>query len=421
MIAVTLAVGRGLGRGFRGDGSFEPSTVSDHNLIFSSSTKPPDSIKGRMIYQTKLLEIISGRRRGILAASMRAVLWALTPVYRFAVERRNKRFENDPHAITKVDVPVIAIGNLTTGGTGKTPLVIWLCQQIRKRDRRVAIISRGYGAEAGAGQAIKPNDEAMELGQRLPDVPHLQNPDRVASANIAIDELETQCIVMDDGFQHRRLHRDLDIVVIDATNPFGYGYLLPRGLLREPIKNVSRADGVVISRCDQVSEADLSQIESVVRAQAANGANEADLPIARTKVHPATWLQFDGQQKTLSSMQTTAANTLNSEPNLTKVFVCCAIGNPDSFLETVSSVGVSVVGHKFLPDHHLYDRQDIDSIAASARTAGADAIVCTHKDLVKIGVNQFQGLPIYALVAEIVFLEGEQQFLKEIEMAIGAG
>ena len=174
-------------------------------------------------------------------------MWALTPIYRFAIDRRNNRFENDSDAITKVDVPVISIGNLTTGGTGKTPLVIWLCRQIRQRNRRVAIISRGYGAETSDRKTVKPNDEAMELGQRLPDVPHLQNPDRIASATIAIEELETQFIVMDDGFQHRHLHRDLDIVVVDATEPFGYGYLLPRGLLREPVKSLSRAS----CRCDQ--------------------------------------------------------------------------------------------------------------------------------------------------------------------------
>ena len=341
-------------------------------------------------------------------------MWALTPLYWFAIGRRNKRFETDPDAIISVDVPVISIGNLTTGGTGKTPLVIWVCRQIRQRDRRVAIISRGYGAETSDRHATKPNDEAMELGHRLPDVPHLQNPDRVASASIAIDELETQCIVMDDGFQHRRLHRDLDIVVIDATLPFGYGYLLPRGLLREPIKNIRRADCVVISRCDQVSQDELNQIESAIRTHGPL------IPIAKTKVQPANWLQFDGQQKSLSEIQPTSKNSTTSEANRKNVFVCCAIGNPDSFLKTVSSVGVTIVGHEFLPDHHLYDRQDISSIAASAKAADADAIVCTHKDLVKIGVNQFQGVPIYALVAEIVFLEGQQQFLNAID-AVGVG
>ena len=369
-------------------------------------------LKYRMINQTKLLEIISGRQQGIFAASMRVVLWSLTPLYRLGVDRRNKRFRDDPNAVTKVDVPVISIGNLTTGGTGKTPLVIWLCRHIRRRNHRVAIVSRGYGAETGDGHTVKPNDEAMELGQRLPDVPHLQNPNRVASATIAIDELETQCIVMDDGFQHRKLNRDLDIVVIDATQPFGYGYLLPRGLLREPVKNIARADCVVISRCDQVTQQVLNQIESKIRTHSIH------LPIAKTKVQPAMWLQFDGQQKSLAEMHLSEESSSSSNACCMKAFVCCAIGNPESFLKTVASVGVAVVGHRFLPDHHLYDRQDIHSIAEAAKAAGAKAIVCTHKDLVKIGVNQFQGVPIYALVAEIVFLEGEQQLVDAIDAVI---
>lgn len=360
-----------------------------------------------MFNQTTLLEIISGRRQGIGAALTRVLLWALTPIYRFGVYRRNRRFDTDKIAVSKVDVPVISIGNLTTGGTGKTPLVIWLCRQIRHLDRRVAIVSRGYGARKNADRTAKLNDEAMELGQRLPDVPHLQDPNRVHSASIAIEELETEAIVMDDGFQHRALGRDLDIVVVDATAPFGFGNLLPLGLLREPVKNISRADFVVLSRCDQVSQEEISRTQAQIKRYCPN------LPIAKTKVQPATWMQYDGQERDLSDFaQSTTTDS-------TSVFVCCAIGNPDSFLETVSSTGVTVVGHTFYPDHHLYSRADIEVIAAAAAQSGASAIVCTHKDLVKIGVNQFKGLPIYALVAEIIFSEGEPELLAALKSALG--
>ena len=361
-----------------------------------------------MINQTKLLEIIRGRRQGIGAAIARPLLWALTPIYRLGVHRRNRRFDTNKIAVSKVDVPVISIGNLTTGGTGKTPLVIWLCRQIQHLDRRVAIISRGYGAVKNRDRTSKPNDEAMELGQRLPDVPHLQNPNRVGSARIAIEELETETLVMDDGFQHRALARDLDIVVVDATEPFGFGYLLPRGLLREPVKNIARADFVVLSRCDQVSDGEASRIETELRRCRSN------LPIAKTKVQPATWMQYDGQEKELSEFGLSAAEATGA----TNVFVCCAIGNPDSFLNTVRSTDATVVGHTFFPDHHLYSRSDIEKIAEAAIEAGAAAIVCTHKDLVKIGVNQFKGVPIYALVAEIVFLQGETELLAAVESAL---
>lgn len=367
-----------------------------------------------MIDPIKLLEIISGQRNGFLPSLTRAVAWMLVPAYRFVVSRRNRRFDANADSISKVEVPVISIGNLTTGGTGKTPLVIWVCWQIRAADRRVAIVSRGYGAKREGDRAGKPNDEAMELGQRLPDVPHLQHPQRVRSARIAVQELETQCIVMDDGFQHRHLGRDLDIVVIDATEPFGYGYLLPRGLLREPVKNIVRADFVVISRCDQVSADRLHQIEAVIKD------HRIDLPIAKTKVAPATWRQFDGQQKSLPEFSTEPPESKNRTDTRSKkkVFVCCAIGNPDSFLKTVSATGVDVVGQKFLPDHHLYDRQDIESIMAAALASGATAVVCTHKDLVKIGVNEFKGVPIHALIAEVVFIQGEQALKTAIESTI---
>ena len=362
-----------------------------------------------MINPKTLLEIISGRRQGIGPAITRALLWGLTPLYRFGVHRRNRGFDTGKIAVSKVDVPVISIGNLTTGGTGKTPLVIWLCRQIRQLDRRVAIVSRGYGADKNSDRTSKPNDEALELGQRLPDVPHLQDPNRVDAAKIAIQELQTEAIVMDDGFQHRALARDLDIVVVDATAPFGFGHLLPRGLLREPVRNISRADFVVLSRCGQVSQEELD------RTQAAIQRHRPNLPIAKTKVQPTTWMQYDGQQKSLADLKPSSTTAGDAA----KVFVCCAIGNPNSFVETVSATGVTVAGEMFFPDHHLYNRADIAAIGEAAVQSGAEAIVCTHKDLVKIGINQFQTTPIYALVAEIVFLEGEPELMAAVKSALG--
>ena len=158
---------------------------------------------------------------------LRLLLHAAEVPYALVVGWRNRRFDRHPERVFRVAVPVISVGNLTTGGTGKTPLVEWLARWFRAAGVRVTLISRGYAAEKGAR-----NDEAMELEQRLPDVPHLQNPDRVQAARIAVEELDCQLIILDDAFQHRAIARDLDIVLIDATEPFGYGHLLPRGLLR---------------------------------------------------------------------------------------------------------------------------------------------------------------------------------------------
>ncbi|MDP1563183.1 MAG: tetraacyldisaccharide 4'-kinase, partial [Pirellulaceae bacterium] len=152
------------------------------------------------------LPVISGQDGSVKAAGQRFVLYLLSGVYRLGLAIKNRRW-NKPTQIKRVAVPVISVGNLTTGGTGKTPMVQWLCRYLRDRDLRVALLSRGYGSVNDG-----PNDEALELELSLPDVPHLQDADRVRMAEVAIEELETQCLVLDDGFQHRRLHRDLDVV-----------------------------------------------------------------------------------------------------------------------------------------------------------------------------------------------------------------
>ena len=149
-------------------------------------------------------------------------------------------------ATHRAAVPVISVGNITLGGTGKTPMVEWIARWYRRRGVRVALISRGYGHAGGI------NDEGLVLEENLPDVPHLQDPDRVALAEIAVDELESELIVLDDGFQHRRLARDLDLVMLDALDPFGLGRLFPRGLLREPVRSLRRASAVILSRADLI-------------------------------------------------------------------------------------------------------------------------------------------------------------------------
>src|SRR5947209_3482800 len=171
---------------------------------------------------------------------------------------RNVLFDRGWARSHRAAVPVISVGNLTVGGTGKTPCVEYVARFFRRMELSVAILSRGYGAEHG------PNDEALVLEENLPDVPHLQGADRVTLARTAVEELESEVLVLDDGFQHRRLARDLDIVLIDATNPWGHGYLLPRGLLRESPRGLKRAGVVMLTRCDQVSGDEVKRIRERV-------------------------------------------------------------------------------------------------------------------------------------------------------------
>src|SRR5262249_31189823 len=154
-------------------------------------------------------------------------LCALSVPYGWAVGVRNWLYTRGWKHVARAGVPVVSVGNLTLGGTGKTPCVEYIARFYRDRDVRVAILSRGHRSDDGC------SDEARLLEDNLPDVPHLQGPDRASLAGAAVAELDSEVLILDDGFQHRRLHRDLDIVLIDATAPWGYDYLFPRGLLRE--------------------------------------------------------------------------------------------------------------------------------------------------------------------------------------------
>ena len=344
--------------------------------------------------------VMSGKRRDPLAFVMRGVSRVASIGYRLGVNHRNRGFDTVKREIHRCGVPVISVGNLTTGGTGKTPIVCFLAKTLRSKEVRVAIVSRGYGR--GDGDA---NDEAMELHDRLPDVPHIQDPDRVEAARIAVEELETEVILMDDGFQHRRLHRDVDIVVIDATCPFGYGYLLPRGLLREPISSLGRADVVMISRCDVVSEHEIAGIETTVRGIKPN------MPIVRSSHTPTSLLTFPNEQ--CSSEQLRGRD----------VAILSAIGNPDAFEKTVRGCGANIVDSKSLPDHDPYSPETVKELIEWARSLRerATSIVCTHKDLVKLRTDRLGGVPLQALLIELTITTDSETLDVAIMKVLGNG
>lgn len=348
-----------------------------------------------MLDQVKLLKIIAGQTNGVMPTLVRVLLGCLTPLYRLGVWWRNRKFDlakasddelaND--VIRRVEVPVVSVGNLTTGGTGKTPLVIWIARYLRQSGLRVALVSRGYGDQGNA--KARRNDEAMELELRLPDVPHLQSPDRFAMATVAIEELDSQIVLLDDGFQHRQLHRDVDIVLIDATVPFGFGRLLPRGLLREPLSSLKRADLVVLTRADQVDQRHRQEIITKIRQHFIAG------EIAEVRTRVSGWTRASGESFPIEHLQQK------------KVFAFSGIGNPIGFAQTLAGLPMKVVGERQFPDHFAYSRDDLMRIGELAAASGAEAIVCTHKDLVKVNTNKLGLLPVFALVVDVEFISGQ--------------
>ena len=326
-----------------------------------------------------LRPILSGRSRGPLSSGARFFLWLASFAYRTAVHIRNRQFDRGKRDVLRCAVPVISVGNITTGGTGKTPVVCLLARYLRGKAVRVALVSRGYGR----GDADQ-NDEAEELYQRLPDVPHIQDPDRVAAARIAVEELESECVLMDDGFQHRRLGRDLDLVVVDATCPFGFGHVLPRGLLREPRSGLRRASVVLISRSDQIDAKSLGVIESEIAK------HNPHVPILRSIHAPTALLDDHGATTSIESLRGA------------RVLAFCGIGNPEAFQKTMEQAGATVVDLKVFADHAEYSRERIEELAEWARNAeGIEHVLCTHKDLVKVRRDRIGGLPLRAVLVEL--------------------
>ncbi len=343
-----------------------------------------------MLSPSQFQELVSGKQSGPAAAVLRGLLRVAETPYSLAVRWRNRRYDRGAAESIAVDAPVVSVGNLTMGGTGKTPMVQWIARWFRQRDVRVTLVSRGYGAEAGAA-----NDEALELEKRLPDVPHLQNPDRVQAARTAIEELDAQVILLDDGFQHRRLRRDLDIVLLDAFEPFGYGHVFPRGMLREPPRGLSRAHVVVLSRADMLDKA----ARAAVRKQVEHYAPQA---IWSEAAHaPESLVAGGGETSPLAALQGQS------------VAAFCGIGNPAGFRHTLDAIGYDVVAMREFPDHHAYQRADVQSLAAWAREHGAAALVCTEKDLVKLAADEIEGVPLWAVRIGMQILAGENE-LEEV-------
>jgi tetraacyldisaccharide 4'-kinase len=333
----------------------------------------------------RYLALVRGDARGAWPALQRLALRAAAVPYGLVVRLRNTLYAAGWLRSERVRVPVVSVGNLTAGGTGKTPCVEYIARFYRQRELGVAILSRGYGSSSGR------NDEALVLEENLPDVPHLQGPDRVSLARIALEELESEVLVLDDGFQHRRLARDLDVVLIDATDrSAGDGYLLPRGLLREPPSGLRRAGVVVLTRCDQAAPADLEALRRQV-ARLAPG-----VPLAESVHQPV---------ELVNGSAAAPLDLLRVYP----VAGFCGVGNPEAFRRTLADHGADVRAWRTYPDHHAYSRADVEELHAWARRLPADAlVVTTQKDLVKLRLDRLGGRPLWALRVRLAWTAGQE-------------
>ena len=347
-----------------------------------------------MFRPSSFTDLVSGRRRGPAASAARLGLRLAEVPYTLAVRWRNWRYDS-PGRVQRVSVPVVSVGNLTVGGTGKTPMVRWIARWFRQNGVGVTVISRGYGSRAGVA-----NDEALELAQDLPDVPHLQDPDRVAAARSAIERFDCQLIVLDDAFQHRRIGRDLDLVMLDALEPFGFGHVFPRGTLREPVDGLSRADVVVLSRADMLEPDRRDEIRREV------GRHAPDAVWAEITHTPRALLSFGGSEQPIES--------LAKEP----VAAFCGVGNPAGFRHTLEVSGYEIVGFREFADHYAYGPADLESLARWADELDVAAVLCTQKDLVKLNIDRIGRHPLLAVAIGVDFLVGRGDLEKRLKTLV---
>ena len=333
---------------------------------------------------------------------LRFILGIVAQLYRIIICLRNFLYSRGWLKIHLADAAVISIGNITTGGTGKTPLVIRLCRQIISDSEihisssQCAILTRGYKAAKKSRVELRGyGDEPAVLAESCPGVQVVVNPDRVAGASEAVSRFGAKVLIMDDGFQHRRLGRDVDIVVIDSTVPFGYGKLLPAGLLREPIDSLKRADAAVITRCDQVDEAELAKLEGKLRQV------NPEIVIARSMHAPVCAKSIDDVEMNFKELKGK------------KIFAFCGIGNPDAFLNTVKGLGAELVGSKVFDDHYNYTNDCFADIYEKARRFNAEMILTTQKDWVSIlpsaMPNASEDVNFAYLAIELRFISGEDK------------
>ena len=313
-------------------------------------------------------DIISGKRTDLFARACRAGLSLLEVPYSLVMRIRNFMFDKGLRKMHKLDVPVISVGNLTVGGTGKTPFVAWLAQKFLDEGKLPAIVSRGYHADETGW-----NDEAKELKLLLPDVPQAFSKERVMAAKSLLAEYNhnkskksIDVIILDDGFQHRKLYRDKNILLIDATNPFGYNRLTPRGLLRESISGIRRADIVLLSRADRADRRKKDELRSVVKKYSPNA-------FWQEITHTPRFLLFPSGKK--EEIQAISGKS---------VIAFCGLGNPDVFFQTIEDCGCRVLDRLTYPDHHIYTKDDVRKIVDLSQTVVAQYTICSLKDFVKI-------------------------------------
>ena len=347
---------------------------------------------------------------------MKPFLFTISIFYGGLVRLREALYKKGVLQSKRLPCPVVSIGNITVGGTGKTPMTLYVAELIRSFGFKVAIVSRGYKGKAektggivydGRKICMEPDqagDEPFMMAKRLRSVPVIVGKDRFKAGMLAVKEFNPDVVLLDDGFQHLRLYRDIDLVLLDFNSPFGNGNLLPRGILREPASSLTRADALILTRSDSVPgpiKAKLSD-RIVYFSQKSSVYKTFHAPYIYKVVKAAG----DIQDGALSKSQDWDSEIITGR----NVFAFSGIARNEDFKHTVAGFGCDVSGFAGFPDHHAYSDEDINTILRAAEDAGAEIVCTTEKDFARIGHRKNWPIDLVIIGIEIAFGDDEAAF-----------
>ena len=365
--------------------------------------------------QTYVLKLMHDKDvRGVSNQLMIFLLYILSLAYKGLVNLRLMGYELGFSGKERLDCFVISLGNITVGGTGKTPTAQRLAKEIRDMGYRVVILNRGYRAkfygEVGIvsdGKTLNMNateagDEAYMLAKHLPNVPVLIGARRAVTGQYAIEHFGAEVVILDDGYQHWQVIRDLDILLIDAVSVFGNGHILPRGTLRESMSHISRADVCLMTKVDQAREGSCELIRDTVRKYNKSAQIVESIHQPRCLIPLAEW-------STDLAGEGISVATISGK----KVMAVSAIGNPASFERTLRDLGAEIISSLRYPDHHDYTVIEMEDILRQADSFAAEMIIVTEKDAVKIPdevARERWDIPIFVISVEVTFQAGARDF-----------
>lgn len=380
-------------------------------------------MRQREALQVYLYQLVHGEKPGFLGTLLLGLLRIFSVIYGFGVRIKLGMYNCGIRKKHKLDCTVISLGNITVGGTGKTPTAQQLASVIRDMGYKVVILNRGYRAGwkgdiglVSDGKKIfmsvnDAGDEAYLLAKNLPGVPVVIGKDRAVTGDYAVKQLKADVVILDDGYQHWKLARDLDILLIDTLNVFGNNFLLPRGTLREPLANLGRASAYLLTKVDQSSHNARNNIRNILARY------NCMAPVVESTHNPQAFIEIEDWYKKGLRCTRISLETVRGK----KVFAFSAIGNPSSFEQSISDIGARSVESARFPDHHSYTMAEMQGVMQKAVDEGACALITTEKDAVKIPaefIHSDRQLPVYILSMELNFVDGLEDLMTLIKKVL---